>query len=440
MCDCSPQSMDLKTPRNVYLTAFYKRSFAHHTVKNRMPVILTQVIDGLARNKEEIANAHGEEGQNDLKSVIGELSKLKYEIQTNKSLRKIVSDAPDVKFYNDYITGQSDKDGNVTFFSVIWLLSECYMYRRIREAFEVTNTLKNYDPFLKQKRDSHFQALPVMAKLAQYLIEVLEKSDEPKKEDFIHLLKINLWGNKCDLSLSNGEMTSNTDDLFNLESLEPNILCDHSEKYGWRVSGAQSSAIIDIVLDNSGYELFTDLCIADYLTTKKLASKIRFYVKTIPWFISDVMATDFRWTIDHLRMNVDEYLRQVGIKWFNYVANGTWVVIEDNFWTLPVDFSYMRDVKPELYKELAKATLVIFKGDLNYRKLFGEKNWDPTTPIDEALQNFNPTKLCTLRTIKADIVCGLPQGLAEKMEAITEKWMETGDYGLIQFSEKIVSV
>ncbi|EEZ99862.2 UPF0364 protein C6orf211 homolog-like Protein [Tribolium castaneum] len=230
MCDCSPQSMDLKTPRNVYLTAFYKRSFAHHTVKNRMPVILTQVIDGLARNKEEIANAHGEEGQNDLKSVIGELSKLKYEIQTNKSLRKIVSDAPDVKFYNDYITGQSDKDGNVTFFSVIWLLSECYMYRRIREAFEVTNTLKNYDPFLKQKRDSHFQALPVMAKLAQYLIEVLEKSDEPKKEDFIHLLKINLWGNKCDLSLSNGEMTSNTDDLFNLESLEPNILCDHSEK------------------------------------------------------------------------------------------------------------------------------------------------------------------------------------------------------------------
>lgn len=197
---------------------------------------------------------------------------------------------------------------------------------------------------------------------------------------------------------------------------------------------------LDIIFDNAGYEFFTDLCLADYIITKKLASKVRLYVKTIPWFISDVMTTDFWWAINQLRMSSDQYLKTLGEKWKNYVNNGLWVVVEDDFWTLPVDFSYMRDVKPELYKKLAQAKLAIFKGDLNYRKLFGEKNWDPTTPIDEALQNFNPTKLCTLRTVKADIVCGLPQGLAEKMETISEKWMETGDYGLIQFSKKIVKV
>lgn len=31
-----------------------------------------------------------------------------------------------------------------------------------------------------------------MIKLAQYLIEVLEKTDEPSKEDFIHLLKVKI--------------------------------------------------------------------------------------------------------------------------------------------------------------------------------------------------------------------------------------------------------
>lgn len=92
-----------------------------------------------------------------------------------------------------------------------------------------------------------------------------------------------------------------------------------------------------------------------------------------------------------------------------------------------------------LYKKLAEAKLVIFKGDLNYRKLFGEKNWDPTTPVDVALQNFHPTKLCALRTIKADIVCGLKPGVAEKMEAKDPEWMEKGDWGLMQFSDKIVS-
>lgn len=53
-------------------------------------------------------------------------------------MRKIESNAPDVKYYNDYITGQLDRNGDVTFFSAIWLLAECYMYRRIKEAFELT--------------------------------------------------------------------------------------------------------------------------------------------------------------------------------------------------------------------------------------------------------------------------------------------------------------
>lgn len=176
------------------------------------------------------------------------------------------------------------------------------------------------------------------------------------------------------------------------------------------------------------------------MITKKLATKVRFYVKTIPWFISDVMTQDFHWTIYQLAFSGEPILMKLSEKWKNYLKDGLWNIVENDFWTYPVTFQSMRDAKPSLYKQLAKAKLAIFKGDLNYRKFFGEINWDPTTPIDEALQNFNPTKLCTLRTIKADIVCGLDEGVAEKIEAINEKWMETGEYGLIQFSDKVVKL
>lgn len=74
----------------------------------------------------------------DLKNVIGELSKLKYEIQTNKPFSYIQSEEPDAKIYNDYIDHENALDGCVTHFGAKWLFTECYMYRRIRQIMENT--------------------------------------------------------------------------------------------------------------------------------------------------------------------------------------------------------------------------------------------------------------------------------------------------------------
>lgn len=40
----------------------------------------------------------------------------------------------------------------------------------------------------------------------------------------------------------------------------------------------------------------------------------------------------------------------------------------DDFWTTQYAFQDMPNVAPDLVAELAKSGLVIFKGDLNYRK------------------------------------------------------------------------
>lgn len=92
----------------------------------------------------------------------------------------------------------------------------------------------------------------------------------------------------------------------------------------------------------------------------------------------------------------------------------------------------MKCENPALYNKLAEATLVIFKGDLNYRKLLGDINWKYTTEFDEALRGFKPTNLVSLRTLKADLCVGLLSETIESLEKDEPGWMITGKYGLIQ--------
>lgn len=79
----------------------------------------------------------------------------------------------------------------------------------------------------------------------------------------------------------------------------------------------------DIILDNAGYELFTDLCLADYLVTFKFVNTVRFHGKVIPWFISDVTTQDFINTIDYLSHKVkSDVLKELGNRWEGFMKSG----------------------------------------------------------------------------------------------------------------------
>ena len=104
----------------------------------------------------------------------------------------------------------------------------------------------------------------------------------------------------------------------------------------------------------------------------------------------------------------------------------------EKFWTEPYTFSEMKKRDPFLYAKLSNATLVIFKGDLNYRKLLGDINWEYTTDFAKALQGFKPTNVASLRTLKCDICVGLHPGQAEEIERNDKNWLITGQYGIIQ--------
>ena len=78
---------------------------------------------------------------------------------------------------------------------------------------------------------------------------------------------------------------------------------------------------------------------------------------------------------------------------------GSWRIQRDPFWTYPHDFSEMVVAAPELYEELSSSVLLIFKGDLNYRKLVGDLEWPVQTSFSRALRGFRPAPLVALRTL-----------------------------------------
>lgn len=65
-----------------------------------------------------------------------------------------------------------------------------------------------------------------------------------------------------------------------------------------------------------------------------------------------------------------------------YLFQGKIAYTSHDFWTYPHAFCDMKEAAPDLYEELAKSNLLIFKGDLNYRKLVGDRYWPWDYPFE----------------------------------------------------------
>jgi len=161
-------------------------------------------------------------------------------------------------------------------------------------------------------------------------------------------------------------------------------------------------------------------------------------VKDQPWFVSDTTIPDITWTMNQMSRASDNTkpLADLSKKWSSYFQTGVWVVKADSFWTYPHSFNLMTSTDPDLYLELGEADMIIFKGDLNYRKLVGDLNWETTTSFKSALQGFLPSTVLSLRTAKADVMVGLEPGQAEIVTKVDPSWMITGQWGVIQFASK----
>ncbi|KAK6182679.1 hypothetical protein SNE40_010306 [Patella caerulea] len=429
------------------LSAKFQDSFAYLTIKDRMPVILTKVVDFVHRKKNNLGPEFGEDGAEDLKNIAGHISKLRYEIQTDKPVVPLEDDRSDTIIWNQILEKLTNENGNEPpkWFSSAWLYLECYMYRRIQESVELCKVMQDFDVFEESKNNAFYSSeLAIQTLLTNLLVTVdnIEKESDKKLSEnllFQQFLQVSLWGNKCDLSISAGMDNAQTSCILDqLQFLKDNILINDSSQIWNYINTKKGGSRIDIVLDNAGFELVTDLCLAEFLLSAGLAKSIHFHGKAMPWFVSDVTSTDFSWTLKNLSATNNLAMSKFGRLWQDRIEDKSWVLHFDTFWTLPFDFAKMKSEAVELYKELAKADLIIFKGDLNYRKLVGDLNWNTTETFETSLRGFHPAPLVTLRALKSDVVVGLKEGQGEETKEKDQSWMVNGNWAVISFCDKTI--
>ncbi|XP_037510911.1 uncharacterized protein LOC119387556 [Rhipicephalus sanguineus] len=424
------------------LSAKYKDSFAYKTVRDRLPVILTKVIDTVFRDRMDIERVLGPEAREETKLVVGRLARLRNEMVTNKPMIPIEDDFEDTETWNSVLNEYTSKNGREPhWYEAPWLYIETYFYRRIFEAFRLTAKLRDYDPFSKLKRDALYGSFNAVRTLCDILRwnTPRDATLETLQQTTYRLIELSLWGNRCDLSLSSGADTSTQAGSLQLtERLRPYIISSHADRLmhylcRLRERNFDGEAIhLHCVLDNSGYELATDLILLDFLHETRYVSTVTIHVKAIPWFVSDVMRRDLFWTLREMEDSDHTATQALSERCQHRIMEGVWYVMDDVFWTQSFDYAEMATRRPDLYKLLQSADLLLFKGDLNYRKLVGDLSWNPTVPFKQALRGFEPTFVCALRTLKADTVAGIDPAILGEVAQRSPDWMVTGEYAVIQ--------
>lgn len=287
--------------------------------------------------------------------------------------------------------------------------------RRISAIFKQTSNWRSYDIFARQKMDTFKSSRPAVLELAARYKDIVtelqqkrtikgaqtqEELEAAEEILFKEMCEICLWGNATDLSLLTNLSYEDIQKLQGSEARknsEKNILVNDLDKAFKTLTAAQKTGKkdrrVDIVLDNAGFELFVDLILAGYLVASGLATSVVFHPKSIPWFVSDVLPADFASLLSALAQPQNFYgalseedkaagktaqplseselgaLQFLFQHWTSIYAEGQLVLRPNDFWTQAGSYWRLPQGAPELYGDLKESELVIFKGDLNYRKL-----------------------------------------------------------------------
>ncbi len=271
--------------------------------------------------------------------------------------------------------------------AVPFLWAESYFYRRLLGAvgYFDPGPWHGIDPFEP-------------AKTAE-----LAGTELPVAHDLAALTDAALWGNRADLGFRlHGE----------LGQADTRLVVDQRPELWARLTDART---VCVVADNAGGELLADLLLIDHLLAGG-TERVALHVKPHPYYVSDATMAD---VIATLRRLDGTGLRQA-------IGDGRLTVTAPEFYCAPWSFHRIPD---DLAAEFAAASLTIVKGDLNYRRLVGDRAWPATTPFEEVTAYF-PGPVATLRTLKCDVVTGVaPETLAALDGG---PWRTTGTHALVQ--------
>ncbi len=310
-----------------------------------------------------------------------------------------------------------------TWHDVPWYFAEAYFYRRLLHAvryFE-PGAWHAHDPFGPQKAAQIGAAIEALQDLWPTL------TDLGPRERLNALLLAALWGNRADLS-------NLTVDLGALGAGSAggerhNLLIDDTEDACERLVRADHVAFI---CDNVGADSLHDLALADHLLAQGWASRVTLHLKAHPFFVSDASPDDIHQTVTQIGKTAPSAISALGTRLRRAIETGTLELAADPFWNGPGLFDA---VPAHLQATLADVDLVILKGDVNYRRLLGDRHWPYHTDLAEVARTYAPgiaRPFLILRTLKGEIMVGLAPGQAAALAAEDATWLINGRRGIVQ--------
>ncbi|MFJ8629405.1 damage-control phosphatase ARMT1 family protein [Streptomyces sp. NPDC093568] len=373
-------------------------SFPHSVLAERHPAIIRQVRDSFP---------YGPRRQRALDALLASC--------TEGVIEPLPADAHDRDRWTQW---GAEKYVGRSWFDVPWLWSESYFYRQLLDSvgYFTPGPWQGIDPFRPSKlaeldapeTDEELSALDALA-------------DRPADEQDRALLHGSLWGNRADLgfrlSAGHDETASDT----------PPLVADDSETL-WSLLRPAGAATLCLIADNAGRELVPDLLLIAHLLTQGRIDRAVLHIKPYPYYVSDATHAD---VLDALRRltSAPGAVAAYGRTLWSALTDGRLTVRAHPFSSAPLPFA---DMPGDLREELAAATLTVVKGDLNYRRLVGDRLWPPTTPFADVTAYF-PGPVAALRTLKSDVITGLDAATeAALVAAEGQKWRTGGTHALIQ--------
>ncbi|MFC7339780.1 damage-control phosphatase ARMT1 family protein [Saccharopolyspora griseoalba] len=294
--------------------------------------------------------------------------------------------------------------------SFLW--AESYFFRKLLAAtgYFARGPWRGVDPFAPMKRAE--LANPSTAETLGALDGLAGLS--PADRDAAVVLAA-VWGNRADLAF---QLSAGAD------VARAGLIAGSGEEF-WSLF--ESSGQVHLVADNAAGELAADLVLVDRLLATGRADQVVLHVKPDPYYVSDATPNDVLEVLGHL-VGLPGEAGEVGRRVRDALRSGEIEVRAHPFFCAPMDFSAMPE---DLRGQFSSAAVTIFKGDLNYRRLVGDRHWPATLAFDDAVSHF-PGPLAALRVLKSEVVVGLDRGTASALDASGEPWRTEGSRALIQ--------
>lgn len=373
-----------------YFCASEKGSFAEFTVKNRFPKIYGEYCSG----------------------TYNEFESLKIDDVFNTTNNEFnFRDFADCLISSVNTKIGSDFSSNTTlhdfFYNAPFFEAEVLFYHALLAQKKYFET--KFDFFATEKNDSVMGSKESFIEHLDSLVTSIDSSDKKtnevkdnskERDELINAIHYCLSANTSDLSQLNAK------ERFDYTTKDIKILHDDSiVLYNYLSKNEKPFERFDIICDNAGKELFSDLYLACYFLCKKYVKKVVFHLKSYPYFVSDATKLDFGFLVNSM---MSAGTGEGAKKCSKFIQSKMIEIKDDYFWTKPLPFLALERENKDLFNQLKTSDLIILKGDLNYRRLIEDKNWTYTDSFEDRTKDvFGNAPILAPRVLKSDVLIGI---------------------------------